>query len=334
MHVTFFHDGVVPPPKYGGTERVVYWLAKALHELNHTVTLLAKRGSRLDFGETIELDDPADWTKHVPAGTDILHLWNTPTVTPPKPFLVTIEGNGKPGENFHPNTVFVSQKHAALHGSSHFVYNGLDPRDYAHSQHKEDFAVFLAKAAWSVKNLDGAIDVARRAGLRLEVMGSREWPLGAQRYIPAIRGVKYHGMVDDAFKREILPRARALIFPVRWHEPFGIAVTEALVSGCFVLGTPYGSLPELITPDVGVVSASAGELAEALRNPQRFSSSACRQRVLEGGLTHLDMAKKYLHYYTNVLGEGNLEGVRGAPAVVPSLRSGEWDGKSLLEWRT
>lgn len=325
MNVTLVHNALIPPPNYGGTERVIVWLCRALVALGHRVTLLAAPGSSLPDVEVIGVEDFSRWEDRVPAHTEILHLWGTPTREPKRPFLVTIEGNGKPGERFHPNTVFVSRKHAANHGSQHFVYNGLDPADYAYSEHKEDFAVFLAKAAWNVKNLEGAIDVARRAGLRLEVLGSRNWPLGLHRALPTVRGVKYRGMVDDAFKREMLPRARALIFPVRWHEPFGIALTEALVSGCFVVGTPYGSLPEIVSPEVGRLSANAGELAEALRDPRSFSPARCRARVLEHGFTHLDMARAYLKYYAQVLADGHFD--RTAPVA-----RGELQGQSLLPW--
>ena len=175
--------------------------------------------------------------------------------------------------------------------------------------------MFLAKARWPVKNLPGAIEVARRAGIELRVLGSRNWPLNLQRWLPPIRGVRYYGMLGGEEKRDLLARARCLIFPVRWHEPFGIAVIEALVSGCYVAATPYGSLPEIVTRETGVLSAKADELVDAVKNPGRFSPQKCRDRVLRGGFTHLEMAKNYLKFYKRVLTHGSLLEKGEAPPV-------------------
>ena len=128
--------------------------------------------------------------------------------------------------------------------------------------------------------------------------------------------MRYCGTIGGAEKRELLARARCLIFPVRWEEPGANALSEALVSGCYVAGTPYGCLPEIVTPATGALSARAEELADAVRTPRRFSPAACRDRVLRGGLTHLDMARKYLACYDRILARGSLldEGESAAAA--------------------
>ena len=126
----------------------------------------------------------------------------------------------------------------------------------------------------------------------------------------------------------MLARARCLIFPVRWEEPGANALNEALVSGCYVAGTPYGCLPEIVTPQTGALSAKAGELADAVKNPQRFSPQACRDRVLRGGLTHLDMARNYLKFYERILTRGSLLEKDEAP---PATRPG-FAAKQLLPW--
>jgi len=164
----------------------------------------------------------------------------------------------------------------------------------------------------------------------LRVLGSRSWPLELQRQLPLwlTRGVRYHGNVEEREKVEILSRARCLILPVRWHEPFGLAFTESLVSGAYVCGTPYGSQPEIVPAEAGVLSAKADALADAVRNPQRFKPSACRERVLKGGFTHMDMARKYVMYYEKILATGSvLDAGEAAAATVA-----EFDGKKLLDW--
>jgi glycosyltransferase involved in cell wall biosynthesis len=334
MHITFYKPGriPIPPPGYGGAQRFIYWLGKALIELGHQVTLIANAQSRIPGAELRVVDgnesDPWAGLRLVPDMTDIVQLFDTPPVAVSKPFLVRIGGNGRPGERFHPNTVFLSRNHAAHHGSRHFVHNGLDPADYSFSEKREDYAVFLAKARWPVKNFSGAVQVARRAGLELRVIGSRNWPLNLQRLLPPLRGVRYCGTFGGQRKRDLIARARCLIFPVRWHEPFGIALIEALVSGGYVAGTPYGSLPEIITPETGILSAHAEELAAAVKNPQRFDPQACRDRVLRGGFTIRDSARGYLKCYERILAHGVLgEAGDPAPATQPDFVAND-----LLPW--
>ncbi|MDR3608196.1 MAG: glycosyltransferase [Oligoflexia bacterium] len=334
MHIVLYHDALIPPPKYGGTERIVYWLAKALLQLGHQVTLIARPGSAIEGATVIALENgdsvPGGWEALIPADADIVHLWGTPATPPKKPFLVTIQGNGRPGERFHPNTVFISRKHAENHGATHFVYNGIDPDEYPcdPAGSRENALVFLAKASWKVKNLVGAIEIARAANRPLYVMGSRDWPKGLHRFLPAFGGIRYLGMVGDAEKRSYLRKASALLFPVRWPEPFGIAITEALASGCAVFGTPYGSLPEIVTPDVGALSHEASVLLERLMNGN-YSPETCRKRVFQG-FTHIAMAESYLKLYRNVLDRGSLGENPKTPQ--PEARFQE-SAETLLPWK-
>ena len=323
LHITLVHDALIPPKNYGGTERVVAWLAKGLVELGHKVTLIARPGSKIEGAEVIACEAKSEWAHLIPANTDLLHLWTNiseqalKTITN-KPVLVTIEGNGKPGELFHANTVFVSRRHAAIHGSTQFVYNGLDPAEYEFSSEKQNYAIFLAKASWRVKNLAGAIEIARGAGIELRVMGSKNWPLGLQRYLPAWGGVKYLGSIGGTEKTKQLKNAKALIFPILWEEPFGIAITEALVSGCFVVGTPYGSLPELVPDSVGKLSDRTYDLTNALKEG-RYKPERCRDHVLKSnGLTYDGMAKNYVEKYQSVLNQGRLS-AENAP--LPQLQT-------------
>jgi Glycosyl transferases group 1 len=332
MHVTIYKPGRMPiPPKlYGGGQRAIYWLGKGLIELGHRVTLIANAQSEIPGAElrAISPDEknPRAWLRLVPDSADIFQLFAAPEFGTPKPFLVRIGGNGQPGQRFHPNTIFVSRNHAANHGSRHFIHNGLDPSEYAFSETREDYAVFLAKARWDVKNFRGAVNVARRAGIELRVLGSRNWPFDLQKWLPTIRGVRYLGMVGGEEKQNLLAHARCLIFPVRWHEPGANALNEALVSGCYVAGTPYGCLPEIVTPEAGVLSAKAEELAEAVKNPQRFNPQKCRERILNN-FTHLEMAKKYVAYYERVLAHGSLDDERISPQTPM-----DFDANKLLPW--
>ncbi|NUM88826.1 MAG: glycosyltransferase [Bdellovibrionales bacterium] len=308
-----------PVGGYGGTERVSWWLGKAQAEMGHEVTYLCLPGSRIPFASAREI--PSD-LRHLdpllPPGTDIVQLYGAPHYRIDAPHLVNIGGNGQPGEKYPANTVFVSRNHALRHGWTEFVHNGVDLAEYPLCGAKENFALFLAKASWSVKNLRGAIRIARDARLPLHVAGGRA---GCWR-----RGVVSHGTVDGGEKLSLLQRAGALLFPVIWEEPFGLAVVEALACGTPVVATPRGALPEIVDSTCGILAGSHEGLVEALRERERFSPEACRARV-EAAFTHIHMAEKYLLYYKMILEKGRIrEGHPEAPADADPERKIYYEG--------
>ena len=154
--------------------------------------------------------------------------------------------------------------------------------------------------------------------------GNRPWGL---RLRGALLGqTEWVGPVSGVRKAELLAQAKALIFPVLWPEPFGLVVIEALVSGTPVLASRRGSLPELVTPDVGALFASPetpearAEWVALIREfmgdgSPRWSAEACRARVLEH-FHYLKMAEGYENAYKEV--------ASGAMLQARRPRSGDW----------
>jgi len=145
----------------------------------------------------------------------------------------------------------------------------------------ETYAHFLGNAAWRVKNVQGAIRVARQAGKRLVVMGGNRLNLKMGFRFTADPRVRFAGMVGGEKKLSLLRNSSALVFPVRWHEPFGLAVIESLYFGCPVFATPYGAIPELVDKDSGLLSNHADALAAGLKNAHAFNRRHCHQRAVE-----------------------------------------------------
>ena len=106
-------------------------------------------------------------------------------------------------------------------------------------------------------------------------------------------------MVGGAEKFTALNQSKGLIFPVRWYEPFGLAIIESLYFGCPVFATPYGSLPELIGPDVGYLSNSRSDLARAVKTMQ-FDARRCHDYVRDTYNSAV-MAEAYVKIYERVL---------------------------------
>ncbi|MGH7607487.1 MAG: glycosyltransferase, partial [Gemmatimonadales bacterium] len=247
MHVVVASHHRLPVQGYGGPQRVVVALVRALAALGHRVTLLAQPGTRVpEAARVVEIppkilkDSGADLSPFVPAGADILHA-HFPIKQAPRacPSVHTLHSNWKPGGGgggaLPPNTIFLSRDHARRHGSEAFVYNGLDPAEFIFRRRKEQWDLFLGKLH-SAKGYHWAIEAAKRTGRRLIVAGG---------WRPSFRGVvKYVGEVDGKRKAVLLARTRCLWMPVLWDEPFGLTTIEALFSGAPVIGTRRGALPE------------------------------------------------------------------------------------------
>lgn len=321
MHVCLVIPSVVPAPQYGGTERVVVWLARALDQLGHRVTCLARPGSRCPGAQLRVLDPGIPIDAQIPADVDIVHAHSEGFEPQAFPFCQTVHGNGRRPRTLHPNTIFVSEKHARNHGGAAFVHNGLDPAEYGPPALAPSGRnlIFLAKAAWRVKNVRGAIRVARRAGLPLDVLGGKRLNFKMGFRFTLDPNARFHGMVGGERKNALLRPARGLVFPVLWEEPFGIAVIEALYFGVPVFATPYGSLPELVPAHAGFLSNSESALAAAAAQAgydRRAIHEWWRSRF-----THVHMAKKYIECYEKILGGETLHPAEiHAPAVrIPGL---------------
>ncbi len=310
MHVVLYHHARLPVRGYGGTERVVVWLARGLATLGHRVTLLGPRGSRVPEAELIALDPAAlrrpefDLAAHLPTGFDILHLHGPRRLPADVPHVFTLHGNSKPGVIRPPNTIFVGADHARRHGSSAFVHNGVDPGELVFRRVKGDYDLFLGRLH-GIKGYRWAIEGARASGRRLVLAGG---------WRPSLRrGVRFVGSVDGAAKAEWLAGARCLWMPARWDEPFGLTAVEALMSGTPVLGTRRGALPEVVTPDVGALGDSVAALAALAAGIERIDPMACRARA-ERYFGHLVMAERYLRMYQGYLRAGQLpDGVSPPP---------------------
>ncbi len=314
-HIVHILPSSFPAIKYGGTERAVACLTKAQAENGWRATVLCtKKTNAYDFAQVVDNIDFShaslnSWIHQ--NNVDLVHFHTIPSPSfdlNQFPHVVTIHGNGKADEHFPKNSIFVSKNHAQRHNSESFVYNGIEVENYpirTSTLESSSRLSFLAKASWSIKNLRGAIKIARASKLPLDVMGGKR-PFTAQGLLTW--KTKFHGMVDDSKKIELFHQSRALLFPVLWHEPFGIAVIEAMATGIPVIATPFGSLPELIDSSSGICTQSIEDMIDfALNRFRKISPEACRARV-NNFFSHTKMFASYHDKYNLV-----------------------WDGKALNE---
>jgi glycosyltransferase involved in cell wall biosynthesis len=302
MHIALFCPERLPVRRYGGTERVVVYLARGLAHAGHRVTLVAAAGSTVPEATLAPIDPSEarrpdfDVRPHLRSGTDLV-LAFAPLGRPPElPWIRSLHGNRKPGSVSAPNTLYLSRDHARRHGGTAFVYNGIDAAEFRFRRGKADYDLFLGRFH-NVKGRHWAIAGARRTGHRLVLAGG---------WRPSLRpSVRYVGRVGGERKAELLAGARCLWMPALWDEPFGLTVIEALVSGTPVLGSRRGALPEIVTAEVGALGSTLEELVALRPGLDRIDPDACRARV-DRHFTHQVMAAGYLRMFREFLATGVL----------------------------
>ena len=300
MKIAITSNIALPVAKYGGAERVIWGLSRELSFLGHSVYLIAPPGTTCDFAQVIEFNPVNDISNIIPKSIDLIHFFSKIPKDLQIPHIYTAEGNGIYGHKFSRQTVFVSRNQALRHCGDCVVHNGLTPSKVNLSLERNGFH-FLGKAAWRRKNVKGAIRCARQAKSgKIDILGGTRLNFNMGFRFTFDLNARFHGMVDDSMKYKIMETSKGLVFPVCWNEPFGLAIIESLFSGCPVFGTPYGSLPELVPPEVGFLSASSDELAEAMKDSQQWKPQVCRDYAVENFNTK-KMALKYVEIYERVL---------------------------------
>jgi glycosyltransferase involved in cell wall biosynthesis len=295
LHVVLYHPDRLPVPRYGGTERVVVWLARGLAELGHRVTLIAGRGTRVAEAHVIEIDHAdshrpggLDIARFLPANVDVVHA-HVPLHHVPGgvPLLWTFHGNAPLVNSPSGLAVGVSADHARRHGLMAWVHNGLDPADYQFTGQKRDFDLFVGRLH-SVKGWQWAVAGARRAHRRLTVVGG---------WRPTLQpGLRFVGRLGGTRKTRLLADAACLWMPAQWEEPFGLTTIEAMVSGTPVLATRRGALPEIITAASGRMGDTLDDLVALRGELGGLDPEAIRANVLTR-FTHRVMAANYEKVY-------------------------------------
>jgi glycosyltransferase involved in cell wall biosynthesis len=310
MHILIVTNLHLPCKTYGGIERVLWWLGKSLNALGHKVTYLAKKTSYSPFASTIAFNPQASIESQVPDDVDVVHI-NFPTQEKisKKPYLFTAHSIIEKGIVSNKNTVFISKEHARLNNSDVYVYHGLDSDEYGkpNLNNKRNYFHFLGKAKTPHKNLKGAIKTVQLSQEKLAVIGGNRMLLKPDKRfrITFDSNIKFFGMLGGNKKNQAINNSKGLIHPMRSFESFGLNMIESWYFGCPVFGTDYGSLKELIIPEVGATANNAQSLSEHLKQADSFNKKTCHEYVCDNFLSQ-HMAQNYIKIYEDVISGKNL----------------------------
>lgn len=113
--------------------------------------------------------------------------------------------------------------------------------------------------------------------------------------------VTYSGNLSGTRKTKFISEAKALLFPIQWEEPFGMAVIEALACGTPVVAMRRGAMPEIIEHGVtGFLADTEEEFMEYAERVDEIDPQACRESV-ERKFSSATMAQNYIERYKAVI---------------------------------
>jgi glycosyltransferase involved in cell wall biosynthesis len=166
------------------------------------------------------------------------------------------------------------------------VPNPIDAGQWPLVTKKDDYLLWVGRMT-AEKGAHRAIAAALIAGMRLVLAGpvqpgqERYFAEGIEPYLDGER-IRYVGEVAGERKRRLFSRARALLMPIRWPEPFGMVMLEAMVCGTPVIAFPEGAARELVIPgQTGVLVADEAAMARACRELSEIDPVRCRQTIVD-----------------------------------------------------
>jgi len=334
----------VPPTGYGGIEWIVSSLADGLTALGHDVTLVANGDSETS-AELVSVFDGSTpqqlgdvWMEAAHAVTaylratdfDVIHD-HTGVIGPAiaaasglrVPVVNTLHGPWTQDNTLLYRTI---SRRVALTAISHdqasrapdgvrvaaVVHNGIELDAYAVGRDREDFLLFVGRASHE-KGPEVAIEVARRVGLPL-VMAIKVNEPAEHHYLdevvrPTLGGVDVDIRTDVGHdeKADLMMRARAVVVPIGWDEPFGLVMAEAAASGAPVVAFRRGSAPELVLDGISGRLVPPGDIdamAAAVERIGDIDPLDCRAWA-EGRFSARRMVRRYLRVYDELVARGS-----------------------------
>jgi len=326
----------VPPPLYGGIELVVDLLSRGLQAAGHEVILYTTGDSTCPVPKQWVLRE-AEGTRigmAVPELRHVVHAYEAvqdvdivhdhtvfgPLYAerfPSLPVVTTIHGpfNDELTDLYRVVAdrvpiICVSHDQRSMAPSipiARVIHHGIEASSFPVGRHDGGYCLFLGRMA-PEKGAHRAIEVCRKAGVPLRMAAKMREPWERAYFDAEVAphlsdDVRYLGEVPHEEKLALLGGAMALINPIRWHEPFGLVMVEALACGTPVISFPEGAAPEIIEDGrTGFLCDDEAEMATAIGRLGELDHAVCRAAV-EGYFSLERMVDEHIELFEQVLSQ-------------------------------
>lgn len=241
---------------------------------------------------------------------DFLPLTYSPLIK--TPMVTTIHGFSSPKiiavyKRFNAINSYISISNADRSSELTYtatVYNGLKTEDFTFRQKPHgNYLLFLGrihpdKGTWE------AIQIALKSGYSLIIAGIvQDRPYFDEKIAPYLHKdqISFIGEADPKKRDELLGNAYALLHPIRFAEPFGLSVAEAMLCGTPVIAFNKGSMPELILDNkTGFLTNSIEEAVEKVTDVTHIRRDDCH-RWAKSQFSREKMVEDYLKIYNQIL---------------------------------
>jgi glycosyltransferase involved in cell wall biosynthesis len=304
----------IPPKNYGGIEKVVYDLTEELVRRGHEVYVYAPKDSHTS-GTLIPYEHSGIWNereivnymvKTLPQSIDIIHDHTHYSWIGQKnlsiPTICTIHCTMTNPVKY---PVYVSRRALEIYGGNYgfYVYNGLHPDEYEFSEEKDDYMLFLGRLDPS-KGIIHALNIAEKTHKNLVIAGpvfdSEFYTKEVEPRIKQNENIKYVGEVGGKFKQDLLKKAKLVLFPSVYEEPFGLVMIEAMACGTPVIALANGAVPEVLKGFPECICQSVDDMVEKVLHAPLPHPQSLRDYVLTHFTTSL-MCDGYLEIYEKIL---------------------------------
>lgn len=201
----------------------------------------------------------------------------------------------------HVRLAYISEASSKAFGSypnGKVVYNGIDMSLFPFREKTEDYVAWLGRIA-PVKGLKEAVLAAKQANVRLIASGSVDYFDYFTKDVKPLLDSKRTviGPLQGMEKGEFLSKAKCVLLPVQWDEPFGLVAIEAMATGTPVIAFRRGGLAETIVDGkTGFLVDTIEEMVEKIHLIDTIDRKTCRAHV-EAHFSSVITARKYKEYY-------------------------------------
>lgn len=166
------------------------------------------------------------------------------------------------------------------------VYNGINTKKFAFQDKPEDYFIFVGRLE-EKKGVAEAVQSAKKAEKKLIIIGptpkdkDQYWSKKVEPYLDD-KNIKYAGFVSIEEKIKLLQGAKAILVPIKWEEPFGLVMTEAMSCGTPVIAFNRGSVPEIVEDgENGFIVDDVSQMVSAMDKIDSIDRAKCRKSVEE-----------------------------------------------------